>query len=218
MSLAMPNVHSHSDEGDNSSNHSRKPDNHNNENNNAQLAQLAQLARTRFTLLDIVQMLAGVLVLLLAVGKAVTGSVTWNVNSSSFLNTSPSTNPKPAPASEYWHKHALDIPRRFSAEKLSNYTGLDGRPILIAVNGTIFDVSSRPGFYGPRGAYRRFAGRDCSRSFAYTMWSMQGLREPCTNNLTGLTEEEIGRVTGWREYFEKKYTVVGWCDFSEKVD
>jgi hypothetical protein len=38
-------------------------------------------------------------------------------------------------------------------------------PILLALNGTIYDVSSNPHTYGPGGPYNVFAGRDATRGF-----------------------------------------------------
>ena len=50
--------------------------------------------------------------------------------------------------------------------QLSIYNGTDPTlPILVAVNGTIYDVSASPHFYGPGGSYSFFAGRDATRSF-----------------------------------------------------
>ena len=50
--------------------------------------------------------------------------------------------------------------------QLSIYNGSDPTlPILVAVNGTIYDVSASPHFYGPGGSYSFFAGRDATRSF-----------------------------------------------------
>ena len=39
------------------------------------------------------------------------------------------------------------------------------KPIYLAINGTIFDVSAGARMYGPGGGYHGFAGRDASRSF-----------------------------------------------------
>ncbi|MCJ1310337.1 hypothetical protein MMC25_004001 [Agyrium rufum] len=38
-------------------------------------------------------------------------------------------------------------------------------PIYLALNGTIYDVSTSPQTYGPGGSYHFFAGRDASRAF-----------------------------------------------------
>lgn len=38
-------------------------------------------------------------------------------------------------------------------------------PIYVALNGTIYDVSASPEFYGPGGSYHFFAGQDATRAF-----------------------------------------------------
>ncbi|KAF2183774.1 hypothetical protein K469DRAFT_689898 [Zopfia rhizophila CBS 207.26] len=51
-------------------------------------------------------------------------------------------------------------------EQLRAYDGTDPRkPIYLALNGTIYDVSASPQTYGPGGSYHFFAGRDAARAF-----------------------------------------------------
>ncbi|UPX16691.1 uncharacterized protein EKO05_0007079 [Ascochyta rabiei] len=50
--------------------------------------------------------------------------------------------------------------------QLLQYDGSDPtKPIYLALNGTIYDVSSSPQTYGPGGSYHFFAGRDAARAF-----------------------------------------------------
>ncbi|KAF1998413.1 hypothetical protein P154DRAFT_495451 [Amniculicola lignicola CBS 123094] len=50
--------------------------------------------------------------------------------------------------------------------QLLAYDGTDPtKPIYLALNGTIYDVSISPGTYGPGGSYHFFAGRDAARAF-----------------------------------------------------
>ncbi|KAI9753511.1 MAG: hypothetical protein M4579_005108 [Chaenotheca gracillima] len=57
-------------------------------------------------------------------------------------------------------------PTDLTDAQLAAYDGTDlSLPILLAVNGTIFDVSASPSFYGPGGSYHFFAGRDGTRAF-----------------------------------------------------
>lgn len=50
--------------------------------------------------------------------------------------------------------------------ELLSYDGSDPtKPIYLALNGTIYDVSSSPATYGPGGSYHVFAGRDAARAF-----------------------------------------------------
>lgn len=51
-------------------------------------------------------------------------------------------------------------------EELSVYDGSDPeKPIYLAINGTIYDVSNGRGIYGPGGSYNWFAGVDASRAY-----------------------------------------------------
>ncbi|KAF2622491.1 hypothetical protein BU25DRAFT_377646 [Macroventuria anomochaeta] len=50
--------------------------------------------------------------------------------------------------------------------ELLSYDGSDPqKPIYLALNGTIYDVSASPQTYGPGGSYHFFAGRDAARAF-----------------------------------------------------
>ncbi|KAF1985105.1 cytochrome b5 [Aulographum hederae CBS 113979] len=69
--------------------------------------------------------------------------------------------------------------------ELAKYDGKDpDLPILIAINATIFDVSSGRSFYGPGGHYNHFAGRDATRAWVTTCfepehltWDLKGVEE-----------------------------------------
>lgn len=51
-------------------------------------------------------------------------------------------------------------------EQLTRYDGTDpSLPILLALNGTIYDVSAGSRVYGPGGSYHVFAGKDAARGF-----------------------------------------------------
>lgn len=51
-------------------------------------------------------------------------------------------------------------------EELSIYNGEDPeKPIYLAINGTVYDVSNGRHIYGPGGSYSFFAGRDASRAY-----------------------------------------------------
>jgi predicted heme/steroid binding protein len=57
-------------------------------------------------------------------------------------------------------------PVNLTPEELALYNGTDKvKPIYLAINGTIFDVSEGRHSYGPGGGYSVFAGRDATRAF-----------------------------------------------------
>jgi len=55
---------------------------------------------------------------------------------------------------------------RLTDDQLAEYNGADAsKPVYIALNGTIYDVSAGRHVYGPGGSYSFFAGRDATRAF-----------------------------------------------------
>jgi predicted heme/steroid binding protein len=57
-------------------------------------------------------------------------------------------------------------PKQYTDADLKAYDGSNpDLPILLAVNGTIYDVSKGRKHYGPGGSYHFFAGADASRAF-----------------------------------------------------
>lgn len=57
-------------------------------------------------------------------------------------------------------------PLNLTDAQLSAYNGTDPTlPILLALNGNIYDVSASPHTYGPGGSYHFFTGRDATRAF-----------------------------------------------------
>ncbi|RMY75034.1 hypothetical protein D0862_14007 [Hortaea werneckii] len=60
----------------------------------------------------------------------------------------------------------LQGPLRLTDADLALYNGTDPlKPVLLALNGTIYDVSVGKRVYGPGGSYHVFAGRDAARGF-----------------------------------------------------
>jgi predicted heme/steroid binding protein len=65
-----------------------------------------------------------------------------------------------------WWKLQLQGPLYLTPEELSAYDGQDPeKPIYLAINGTIYDVSNGRHIYGPGGSYNVFAGVDASRAY-----------------------------------------------------
>ncbi|KAG9229154.1 putative membrane steroid-binding protein 2 [Amylocarpus encephaloides] len=57
-------------------------------------------------------------------------------------------------------------PKQYTDADLAIYDGTNATlPVLLAINGTIYDVSAGRRHYGPKGAYHFFAGADASRGF-----------------------------------------------------
>ncbi|KAL1898666.1 hypothetical protein Cpir12675_001773 [Ceratocystis pirilliformis] len=65
----------------------------------------------------------------------------------------------------YWKAH-MSGPIYLTPEELTAYNGVDeSKPLYIAINGTIYDVTPGRRVYGPGGSYKYFAGVDAARAY-----------------------------------------------------
>lgn len=95
----------------------------------------------------------------------------------------------------------------WTEEELKQYDGtLDPEgPILMAVNGKVFNVYKGRHFYGPGCEYHIFAGRDATRLLAKGKLEEETMEE----RQKDLTMAERATLQGWMWTFESKYQVVG---------
>ncbi|KAF2735662.1 hypothetical protein EJ04DRAFT_542923 [Polyplosphaeria fusca] len=110
--------------------------------------------KTGFSVLDVLRVLGGVA--LLSCGMSYLSmngeSMTWGYN------------PWWTRAREW--KALVQGGIYLTDDQLLAYDGTDTtKPIYLALNGTIYDVSANPKTYGPGGSYHFFAGRDAARGF-----------------------------------------------------
>ncbi|XP_016983601.1 membrane-associated progesterone receptor component 1 [Drosophila rhopaloa] len=100
------------------------------------------------------------------------------------------------------------IRRDFTVKELRQYDGNqpDGR-VLVAVNGSVYDVSKGRRFYGPGGPYATFAGRDASRNLA--TFSVDSNDKDEYDDLSDLSAVEMDSVKEWEMQFKEKYELVG---------
>ncbi|CAD6586958.1 MAG: hypothetical protein ASARMPRED_002894 [Alectoria sarmentosa] len=148
---------------------------------------------SRLSLLDVLRVVAGVFLLSSALSYFITGnSILWGY--------------RPAITRPAKIKAWLRGPYDLTDAQLSIYNGTDpALPILVAVNGTIYDVSASPHFYGPGGSYSFFAGRDATRSFVTGCFDTD-----LNGDLRGVEEmfmpvdEEVGGELTREERREKK--------------
>ena len=77
--------------------------------------------------------------------------------------------------------------------QLREYDGSDtSKPLYLAINGTIFDVSAGRGFYGPGGHYGHFAGRDATRAWVTECWDTE---DQLTHDMRGVEELFMPKYT-----------------------
>ncbi|PPQ68126.1 hypothetical protein CVT24_002952 [Panaeolus cyanescens] len=101
--------------------------------------------------------------------------------------------------------------RTYTPKTLAPFNGLDGGRILLAINGTVFDVTAGRNFYGPNGMYGNFAGRDASRGMAKQSFDLDMLTpiDQPLDDLSDLRQDEIDNMKGWIDHFSNKYIVCG---------
>ncbi|KAJ1735852.1 hypothetical protein H4S06_004941 [Coemansia sp. BCRC 34490] len=111
-----------------------------------------------------------------------------------------------------WTNWRNFVPRRqqiFSQQELALYDGSNpDLPLLLAVEGDVYDVTAGRGFYGRGSAYNIFVGRDASRAFGTNCLSS---KDHLTHDTRGLTEAELGGIKGWHRFFDnhQEYVKVG---------
>eukprot|EP00891_Asterochloris_glomerata_P008310 jgi/Astpho2/8310/Aster-01384 len=90
-------------------------------------------------------------------------------------------------------------------KELAQYDGSNpSKPILLAIRGVVFDVSTGAVFYGPDGVYP-FAGKECAFAFAKVSTEV----EDCHSNLEDLSKAEEETLLEWEAKFEFKYPIIG---------
>ncbi len=98
-------------------------------------------------------------------------------------------------------------PRGYTLAQLREFDGSDGKRILIAVRGKVYDMTARGrDFYGPGGGYHVFAGRDATRGLAKMSLDAADMDDPRVDDLS---LSELDALQGWVTKFESKYRVVG---------
>lgn len=152
----------------------------------------------RFSLLDVVRVLGGFLLVSAAALWWFTGTTTWGYRGK-WLNQ------------RYLRlqvkQHYVDL----TLSELAKFDGLDPHlPIYVAVNGLVYDVSSAPRIYGPRGSYHKLAGKDAARVYVTGCF---GIPEEYTFDLRGLDEEEVKHdIREWQHFYEsnQNYWLAGY--------
>lgn len=94
-----------------------------------------------------------------------------------------------------------------TSEELASYTGKEGSPLYLAIDGRVYDVSAGTKFYGEGGSYHKFVGKDATYAFATGC-----LQEEClVSTKENLTEKEKKEIQRWIELYDThdKYKFVG---------
>jgi len=93
-----------------------------------------------------------------------------------------------------------------TAGELAMHDGSDpNTPVYIAILGRIYDVEKGRRHYEVGSGYNVFAGRDSTPSFVTGKFA----REEATDDVKGLSPEEMMGVKDWLDFYRKDYTYVG---------
>ncbi|CAI5758779.1 unnamed protein product [Candida verbasci] len=150
----------------------------------------------RFTFFDALRIFGGILLLNCLCSYWFTSSTTWNYDGK-YLNIK-------------YFMNLFQSRINLTMEELSKYNGSNSKlPIYLAINGSVFDVSSSPEIYGPGKSYNKLTGKDCARIFVTGCFMKP---DEYTYDLRGLDEKEVeADLPAWIEYFQqhRKYWYVG---------
>ena len=96
--------------------------------------------------------------------------------------------------------------RNFTLEELAEFDGADGKPIYLAIKGKVYDVTSKPTAYGPKGGYKAFAAKDATRAYGTGCF-----KDHLTHDVRELTDDQIKAIDDWVSFYEKhkEYTFLG---------
>ena len=94
----------------------------------------------------------------------------------------------------------------FTVEELAKHDGSDPNiPIYIAILGRVYNVDKGRRHYTIGSGYNVFAGRDSTPSFVTGLFS----REKATDNVKGMTPEDMLGIKDWLDFYRRDYTYVG---------
>lgn len=109
----------------------------------------------------------------------------------------------------------------YSLDRLRDFNGQNNKPIYVCILGRVFDMSSKPQFYGPGGSYGIFAGHDASRCLATMRYECHTC--PCVLISLSLSAEDLDKpvadldqaqkatLNQWSTKYTELYPVVGLC-------
>jgi len=95
-------------------------------------------------------------------------------------------------------------------DQMRMFNGQDHQKILISLQGTIYDVTSAPEFYGKDGGYHVYAGREAGRALGKMTLGQPEHDEDLENPWkSDLDEKQEKVLRDWIKLYKRKYPVVG---------
>ncbi|KAI8967724.1 cytochrome b5-like heme/steroid binding domain-containing protein, partial [Mycotypha africana] len=90
----------------------------------------------------------------------------------------------------------------FTEKELAFYDGSDPtKPIYLAIDGNVYDVTKGAGWYGPGGSYHHFAGKDAARAYVTGCF-----KEHLTHDIRGFNEQQRKALNHWKSFYENHHT------------
>lgn len=161
------------------------------------MAKEESLDSNKFGFIDILRVIGGLLFAICSMSYWFTGSTTWGYEGKWI-------DPR------YLHFKLTNGYVNLTITELSQFDGSSGKlPIYVAINGSVYDVTSSAHIYGPGGSYKMFSGKDCARAFCTGCFNKP---DELTYDLRGLDDAEcLVEVGKWKRFFEnhEKYWYVG---------
>lgn len=102
-----------------------------------------------------------------------------------------------------------------SRETLAQHDGTDAnKPLLIAVKGYVFDVSSGSRFYGPGASYHALVGKDCTQAVARMSLHPSHLND----DMSSLSQQHLESLSNvFKTVYLAKYPIVAYVEDSPFV-
>lgn len=105
-------------------------------------------------------------------------------------------------------KSSHQLPTLFTRAFLSEFNGLNGKPIYLGILGKVYDVSKGYKHYGPNGAYNYFAGRDASIAFITGEFDHY-IDDEADDVLKLTNDNDLYSLDKWQQFYDTDYTFVG---------
>jgi len=101
-----------------------------------------------------------------------------------------------------------DIGTLFTPAELAKFNGEEeGRPLYLALLGSVFDVSRGIKHYGSGCSYNFFVGRDASVSFI--SGDFETYDPETADDVLTLKPDDLIGLAGWRDFYQKDYVYKG---------
>ncbi|KAG8999091.1 hypothetical protein FRB93_013361 [Tulasnella sp. JGI-2019a] len=110
----------------------------------------------------------------------------------------------------HWMQFIPDgVQMAYTEQSLAKFDGSDPdplKPVLLAIDGIVYDVTKGRRVYGPGGGYHQFAGKDAARAYVTGCFKIHQ-----THDVRGFNADEKKALQKWKDFYanHKDYRKVG---------